>query len=933
MPVRVVSGPAGGVADSLVRHLREAALADPWERHTVLVPNQRAAEILALRVGEAGGAFGLDILTPAALAGRLVAPDAAKAPSAAERLLVMAAVVDRLRWPRASPSLAATLVALRDELATGGASPAEARRTGAVGERAFRALEAFDAALDGRPQPADVLRLAALRVRRSQARPPAHLDLWALSGLTGAEATLVAACVMVGDVRAYLAAPAAGVPESPAALRLRRALGVGPLGAVGQPPPTELVATANAAAEADAAARLLVSLTAEAALHRIACVGPRAGLARVAERLAALGAPVRRAPSPLREGAAGATLGLLLEVWAEDRVEALAALLAGPGDSVDAPLASALADRLLRTPGAGASQRLAVVAGDDGAGAAQDMAILLRSTLAALAGARTWAAWAGAAREGLEALCGDALDAREASAALAVLARLGALDGPRRPAPTPGLAAACLAAELSAPLPPAPLERAPVELLAFEEAGALAADAVVLFGVAAEDVGHAAADASLLAEQGRGILALGGWPVDGPDDTASHRQFAAALARAGAARVAAVYVAQGQTGERPAAAFLAPARAVLAPDVPLDVVESRRRLARGRAVDVEVWRALGAAGGPLATPARALAAAAASFPTAWDGQIRPPLPPAPEAGWSATLLEAYGRCPYQDFLARLLGMDEDEEQDALDDAEPAPSEIGQVAHSALEHLRRAARSEEREPLAAADMPWVRERLGEALDAAFERLPATPLAPVHRAALLDELAHAVLLGIEAGDLTTLDSEWAFGPHGAGSLVLTLGDGRRVVLRGRIDRVAEERAAGHGRGRLWVVDYKSGRSLPKADITPENLQLALYMLAVADAWHRDVADVNGSYVSVTARGGYAQATLAGPDLKARRGELDRAVAAILDGMEGGRFGPRPRNGRNCRSCRFRPVCPGDVAARARRKGLDPDAPEAAEGGEGA
>lgn len=927
MSVTLCAGPAREVAAALVAHLCTAARGDPWAGHTVLVPSARAAEILALGVAAAGGALGLEILTPPALAGRILGPDAVRPIADGERLLVMTAVVRTVGWPKPPPSLAGTLLALRDELALAGATPDDALRTGAIGDRAARALRAFDRAIGERPSTPDSLRLAAQRVRARRSASPPHLDLWAFTDVTGAEAALVAALALSSDVGAYLPARAAAVADSPAARRLTRALGLPPLPVVEPLAPAALVAVDSATAEADSAARLVIALAAEVPLHRIACVGPSMALGRVEERLIDLGVPVRRCPSALAEGAAGAVLGLLVELWAEDRAESLAALLAAPGGSLDARGASALADRLLRTPGASASARLHIVAEDGTAGAAAEMAILLRQRLGALAHATTWAAWAEAAREALEELLDDALEAREAEAVWAALGRIADLDrceGLRSvPAPTAALARACLDAELSGPLPPATLGHAPVELLAFEEAGALTADAVVLFGVAAEDVGATAADASLLAEEGRRILAQGGWPADGPDDRALTRMVAAAVARAGAERVAAVFVAQGRTGDRPVAALVEPARLAPVPDGPLDVIDSRRAVARGRTVDATVWHGAARSATGLGPPARALLAAASALPTAWDGQVPPSLASAPAAGWSATLLEAYARCPYQDFLARLLDMDETEVKDALDDAEPGPAEIGQIAHTALERMRRAARAEGREPLRAADMPWLRERLGEALDNAFAQLPSTPLGPVHRSSLADELSHAAWLAIRAGDLVTLDSEWSFGPHGQGAFVLALADGRRVPLRGRVDRVAEERQSDGRRGHLRVIDYKSGRSLPKPAVAPDNLQLALYMLAVADAWQRELAEVDGAYVSVTARGGFRESFLPGERLAREREALERAVAQILDGMAAGRFGPAPKGGEHCRTCRFRPVCPGDIAERARRKGLDPQA----------
>lgn len=86
-----------------------------------------------------------------------------------------------------------------------------------------------------------------------------------------------------------------------------------------------------------------------------------------------------------------------------------------------------------------------------------------------------------------------------------------------------------------------------------------------------------------------------------------------------------------------------------------------------------------------------------------------------------------------------------------------------------------------------------------------------------------------------DFRTVATELAFGMDGSDvpPVILTLRDGARVALGGKIDRVDEYR--GPEGTYLRVVDYKSGTKKlePGKMLTGEQLQLMLYLKAVTDA----------------------------------------------------------------------------------------------------
>lgn len=925
MSANLVTGSAGEVTGRLLEHLRQRGAADPWAPLRVVVPDARAAEILTLRVAEAGGAFQLAPLTLRALAETLQPAGAARPLSAGARLALMQAACRReLGEAGAGLALAATLVRARDRLVDTGVALPDVEDL--LPAPVARVLRAFDRLGEGRPHPQAALAAAVAALGGSGAEL-GHLDLWGFLDLSPVAAALVTALRARSDLHAFVALPVPGMAVPAGRRRLWRALGTAAADprCDGAPRTVTVHGLPNAGAEADAAARLAAAWADEGvAPHRIAIVGTTVHLARAGARLAALGLAVRGVATPLAATPAGAAIAALLAVWAHDRVDLLRALVSGPGDPDLAEAAIALADRLGTLPGATARTRLAAFAAAPGGGKGQDdpagdMAALVRLELERLDGAGSWAELAQALGEAADDLLGVAPDDDDLRGAVAdAIARLAEIDalaavGP----PSAELAEACARLELGAPAPPPQVAVAPVDLLGFAHAALAGVDGVVLAGLAAEDVGAAGDATSPFGDETVTRLAARGIELDGAAEDALMRAYAAGIAQAATARTAIVYTAQGRTGARPVAPWLEEAPRGEAPSAPLDALDLRRRLIHGRRIDAAGLAALATDGGALSAPALARLAALATTPTAYDGVLAPPLPAEPRDGWSPSLLEAYGRCPRTDFLGRVLGVGESADDDPLDDAEPDPQAVGEIAHRALEILRRRARGERREPLSHDDVPWVREVLAQALAEAFSARAPTPLGPVHERILLAELTRAALVDAADGDLATLDSEWRFGPEAGAPLRLELPDGRPMLVRGRVDRVAEGSGPGAG---VWVVDYKTGAHLPDPEPAPDALQLPLYMLAVSRTWNRPLATVSGRYQSVTSRGRFERRDLDGARLAAQVDRVLDVVGAIRAGMEAGRFSPRPDRGRHCARCRLRPVCPEDIVARAARKGTD-------------
>jgi RecB family exonuclease len=227
--------------------------------------------------------------------------------------------------------------------------------------------------------------------------------------------------------------------------------------------------------------------------------------------------------------------------------------------------------------------------------------------------------------------------------------------------------------------------------------------------------------------------------------------------------------------------------------------------------------------------------------TRFDGVLPPGLVPSPAADGSVvapTRLEAWRRCPSAYLLQHVLGVRPvDEPEDLL---EIDPLERGSLLHDVLE-------------------AWVGEHLADPPEPGQSWGPAA-------LARLDALAEEHFRDAEARGVTGRPLLWAFererllrllrataatddDRRAGGGLVpaavelpfgierpfvVQLPSGRRLSLRGRIDRVDRTST-----GAVAVVDYKSGKGTGRPDFDPADptgggtqLQLPLYVLAAQD-----------------------------------------------------------------------------------------------------
>lgn len=324
----------------------------------------------------------------------------------------------------------------------------------------------------------------------------------------------------------------------------------------------------------------------------------------------------------------------------------------------------------------------------------------------------------------------------------------------------------------------------------------------------------------------------------------------------------------------------------------------------------------------LAAGAAALAARASDGITSYDGKVnaRAGLLDPRENGrvYSASGLETIARCPYQYFLKSVLHVDPLEELEFDPDAWLAANQFGLMLHEVLQQIMDELCAAGDKPaltfLAKAEVMaeealarW-RARVPPPGEAAFER---------RRRELLESCE--IFLRIEEETCRTFTPKYfevsfGFGESAGDSiampdpLVLPLGAGRSIRVRGRIDRVDHDEA----RNEWHVWDYKSGGTFEYDRggrlQRGTKLQHALYARAVEAMLER-----KGLKGKVT-RSGYYFPTPKGKGARIDRlcsdDELTTVLNDLCDVIGNGYF-LHADEGR-CRFCPYGEVCGGKAVA---------------------
>jgi ATP-dependent helicase/nuclease subunit B len=311
----------------------------------------------------------------------------------------------------------------------------------------------------------------------------------------------------------------------------------------------------------------------------------------------------------------------------------------------------------------------------------------------------------------------------------------------------------------------------------------------------------------------------------------------------------------------------------------------------------------------------------------------------PDVRWSASRLEKYRKCPYQFFLAEVLGIAPVEELSLATDHLAR----GSTLHDALARLHRELNQTQGRgispaaPEATAAFHQAAEtRLSEAaMLAERHALPfRRALAEIDRRLMrqwLDDYidqhaSYDALWHDFDDDLVPSHFEVTFGDDSPGDetlsspepLVLAHGE-HRLLVRGRIDRIDLGRVAGSPV--FNVLDYKTGQARGHAKKEIESgdaLQAFLYVLAAEQLLARDSRlPWRTGYWFISADGYSAKQALAIHDVvdenlrvtedwKALRDANIKRVIELVEAMRAGQFPVASRDEHCTSHCDFHTVC---------------------------
>ena len=270
--------------------------------------------------------------------------------------------------------------------------------------------------------------------------------------------------------------------------------------------------------------------------------------------------------------------------------------------------------------------------------------------------------------------------------------------------------------------------------------------------------------------------------------------------------------------------------------------------------------------------------------------------PLPGDRYSVTGVETYLQCPFQYFASRVLGLQEEAEDEPGLPAREAGLFLHGVLHDCFAEWERLGHTTVR----AEHLPRARKVFGDVAERALQALPPADRA-IERVRLFGSaVATGVLekmlrVEVEAfGDVARRALE-----HDIDQSVALPFDGRTraVHLRGRVDRIDWTTD-----GRIRVVDYKTGRR------PSQPLQPGVYAHAVVQqerAKGRHVGIAPSGFIAFREDAPWVQ-SVAGE--KGADAQAESFVAAV-EQIEMGMFPVRPLNEFRCQFCDYAGVCRKD------------------------
>jgi RecB family exonuclease len=299
--------------------------------------------------------------------------------------------------------------------------------------------------------------------------------------------------------------------------------------------------------------------------------------------------------------------------------------------------------------------------------------------------------------------------------------------------------------------------------------------------------------------------------------------------------------------------------------------------------------------------------------------------------FSPTALETYALCPRKYLLQRILRLGEDERPERI--AHITGLQRGKLVHRLL--YRFVADALAADDVPEPDEPWPSERRAHLFDLLEEEVKMAHAQGITGGQVQTEILRRRLME-EMEDFLRLDdeirrryrsrpvrAEHEFGFEES-PLVLRLGSGRSVPLRGAVDRVDMTDDGG-----LLVIDYKGGSDRSFADLDDDpldagrRLQLPLYARVLAE--DRSLVGPRIGLYWFTSQNKVRKVSL-DEELES---DMEEVVGAALDGIGEGIFPAVPGQAvswprltfENCRYCDFDRICPTDRHREWERVRRDP------------
>ncbi len=287
--------------------------------------------------------------------------------------------------------------------------------------------------------------------------------------------------------------------------------------------------------------------------------------------------------------------------------------------------------------------------------------------------------------------------------------------------------------------------------------------------------------------------------------------------------------------------------------------------------------------------------------------------------WSASRLNDYGKCPFRFWVTQMLGAEPYEEPST----ELPVTVLGEAYHLALETFYKAM-VEKGLTLGVSDHAQCVQLFEEATETAIQWLEAH--AEVRRGEFWEYEKREIVFrlnrffmheherALKEQAFTPMLLEAGFGFEGSAPPLAIEADGRKILIRGKIDRIDVAAASQYSSAPLVrLIDYKSGSSRIGREEAVEgrNLQLPLYALAVQRAVMPGANVVQGTYLGVTSGEPVGSLNFrpdsSGDDSQGDiLAQVEQHVARFVSSIEQGDFRVAPNGEKVCDKCDHKNIC---------------------------